>query len=68
VGGDPILTRTDLPGRLEVVAVDDCSTDHTSDILLALASERPGGMNVLRAEELPPGWLGKNYALFLGAE
>lgn len=56
------------PGRLEVVAVDDRSTDRTGEIIAGLAAERPGRIRALRVDELPEGWLGKNHALLLGAE
>jgi glycosyltransferase involved in cell wall biosynthesis len=56
------------PGHLEVVAVDDRSTDLTGEVLARLASERSDVMRVIRVEQLPEGWLGKNHALFLGAE
>ena len=55
------------PGALEVVAVDDRSTDGTGAALAGLASERPDVMKVIRVDELPDGWLGKNHALYLGA-
>ncbi len=58
----------DYPGSLEVVAVDDRSTDHTGDILAGLASVWPDRMRVLRVERLPEGWIGKNHALYLGGE
>ena len=57
----------DYPGTLEIVALDDRSTDDTGEVLEALASERPEVMRVVRVEELPNGWLGKNHALYLGA-
>lgn len=49
-------------GRFEVIAVNDRSTDSTSAILEALAQgdER---LHVVEGEELPPGWLGKPYAM-----
>ena len=56
------------PGHLEVIAVDDRSTDGTTAILARLASERPERLRVVRVENLPDGWLGKNHALWLGAE
>ena len=49
-------------GNFEVIAVNDRSTDNTGTILktLALSDER---LRVIEGEELPPGWLGKPYAM-----
>ena len=51
---------------LEVIVVDDRSTDATANILRRLASEdmrvRP-----TRVEHLPEGWLGKSHACHVGA-
>jgi cellulose synthase/poly-beta-1,6-N-acetylglucosamine synthase-like glycosyltransferase len=49
-------------GRVEVIAVDDRSTDATRAILRTLAKtdER---LRVIEGRELPPGWLGKPYAM-----
>jgi cellulose synthase/poly-beta-1,6-N-acetylglucosamine synthase-like glycosyltransferase len=49
-------------GRFEVIAVDDRSTDSTAAILktLARSDER---LHVVEGRELPPGWLGKPYAM-----
>jgi hypothetical protein len=51
---------------LEVVAIDDRSTDATGEILDRMKLEFPA-LQVLHVRELPAGWLGKNHALHLGA-
>src|ERR1700694_526309 len=53
--------------NLEIVAINDRSTDATGDILDRLSSEH-SSMRVLHMRDLPPGWLGKNHALHRGAE
>jgi glycosyltransferase involved in cell wall biosynthesis len=57
------------PG-LQVIAVDDRSSDDTGAILDRLATDPstpPGRFAVLHLREIPPGWLGKTNACHAGA-
>ncbi|HEX6709835.1 MAG TPA: glycosyltransferase [Rubrobacter sp.] len=56
------------PGELEVIVIDDRSTDGTAKILQTLQSPHPDRLRILRVHELPEGWLGKNHALYFGTE
>ncbi len=56
----------DYPG-LEVIAINDRSTDATGAILDRMQGEYPQ-LQVVHIETLPAGWLGKNHALQLGAQ
>ena len=51
---------------LEIIVVDDRSTDGTSRILATLADEH-GEIRRVRVDALPAGWLGKTHACMLGA-
>jgi glycosyltransferase involved in cell wall biosynthesis len=61
------LLAQDYPGTLEVIAVNDRSTDRTGGILDELATRYPGRLRVSNVESLPAGWLGKTHALYAGA-
>ncbi len=62
------LLRQDYPGALTVILVDDHSEDGTAEAAAAAArsSERPERLRVRAARDLPPGWLGKPWALSEG--
>jgi glycosyltransferase involved in cell wall biosynthesis len=55
------LMAVDYP-NLEIIAVDDRSTDATSGILDEFAAAHPR-FRVVHVAQLPPGWLGKPHAL-----
>jgi cellulose synthase/poly-beta-1,6-N-acetylglucosamine synthase-like glycosyltransferase len=61
------MLAQDYSGMLEVIAVNDRSTDRTSEILEELATKHPDSLRVLNVESLPEGWLGKTHALYIGA-
>lgn len=51
----------------EIIVVDDASADRTPEILAQLARE-VSQLKVLHSTELPTGWIGKNHALWIGAQ
>jgi glycosyltransferase involved in cell wall biosynthesis len=57
---------------LQIIAVDDRSTDQTGAIMETIAQSTgdAGGnmLQVLHVAELPPGWLGKTHAMSLAAQ
>jgi len=55
------------PEVLEIVVVNDQSTDRTAEIVRSLTSEIPR-LRLLETSELPAGWVGKNNAVWLGAQ
>src|ERR1700683_2859852 len=50
----------------EIIVVNDGSTDDTASILADLALRIPS-LRILDTGELPEGWIGKNYAVTVGA-
>ncbi len=53
---------------LEVVVVDDRSTDGTADVVQRLAADpaNAGRLRLVRGGELPSGWFGKQWAMVQG--
>lgn len=60
---------SDYP-NLQVVAVDDRSTDATGELMesVARSDEAFGRLRVLHVRELPDGWLGKPHAMSVAAD
>jgi glycosyltransferase involved in cell wall biosynthesis len=52
---------------IDVIAVDDRSTDDTGAVMDGLAVRHGERLRVIHVTELPAGWLGKTHALALGA-
>jgi glycosyltransferase involved in cell wall biosynthesis len=65
---DSVLSQ-DYP-NLEIITIDDRSTDDTGRILDEIAAASNGPVRSLHIEQggLPPGWLGKCHALHVGAK
>jgi len=58
----PSLCSLRYPGPLEILVVDDQSTDQTAAVAQA------HGAGLLRLDHLPSGWLGKPFACHQGAQ
>jgi chlorobactene glucosyltransferase len=52
--------------NLEVVVIDDGSSDGTGDIVRILAEHAGGRLRLIDAEPLPAGWVGKSWACWQG--
>ncbi len=55
------------PEIAEILVVDDESSDRTADIVRGLMPRLPR-VRLLRTEGPPPGWVGKNHAVWTGAQ
>lgn len=55
------------PEISEILVVNDQSTDKTAGMVRGLLSKIPH-LRLLETQNVPPGWVGKNNAVFLGAK
>ena len=62
-----VVQQTYPASRLRIVVIDDHSTDATYAIAATLAEQYPC-LSVLRSPPLPPHWVGKSHACWIGAQ
>ena len=55
------------PEIAQILVINDQSTDGTADIVRALTAEIPQ-LRLLETRDVPPGWMGKNNAVWMGAQ
>jgi len=55
------------PEITEILVVDDQSTDETASVVRSLMEKIPN-LRLLESGGLPAGWVGKNYALWVGVQ
>jgi chlorobactene glucosyltransferase len=63
---DGLLVQDYPAGRFDVLVVDDHSADRTASIAKALAQHNPQ-LRVVSSPPLPPHWIGKSHACWIGA-
>jgi len=56
------LLEQDYP-NMEIIVLNDHSTDNTAKIISELANTT-SNLKIIEGKELPPGWLGKNWACY----
>jgi glycosyltransferase involved in cell wall biosynthesis len=61
-----IASLAHQPEIAEILVVDDQSTDKTADVVRGLMATIPN-LRLLETSGVPPGWVGKNNAVALGA-
>lgn len=65
--GACLASLLDQEGVEKIVFVDDHSSDETLSIAQHIGAQTPR-LQVVSAPELPPDWIGKSYALFIGTQ
>lgn len=60
------LLEQDFP-NFEVIVIDDQSTDRTAEVVRKF-QEKSKAVKLIKGKELPPGWIGKNHALYQGVQ
>jgi glycosyltransferase involved in cell wall biosynthesis len=55
------------PEIAEILVVNDQSTDNTAEVIRSLMAKIPR-LRLIETQEVPPGWVGKNNAVSLGAK
>jgi chlorobactene glucosyltransferase len=61
-----LVAQDYTPDRLQILVVDDNSTDGTGEVVMRTAANDPR-VRLLRGGPLPPGWAGKPHACAQGA-
>jgi chlorobactene glucosyltransferase len=54
--------------NLEIIVVDDRSDDRSPHLMENFKKLSPVPLKIVRIEKLPPGWTGKNHAMFVGSK
>lgn len=65
-----LLLRQDYGGMLDLIVVDDNSSDGTAEVVLGIASKARARarVEVFKGRSLPPGWTGKVWAMKQGVD